>query len=96
MYIYRPPRVKVKVFCEFLSNMCETFVNDSNLSIFFGDMNCNPLNNRDLCDVCDVFGLKNITKDPTCFKADIPTLVDVFLINKPMSFFWCDTRWYWF
>ena len=83
---YRPPRVKVKVFCEFLSDMCETFVNDSNLSIFFGDMNCNPLNNRDLCDVCDVFGLKNIIKDPTCFKADIPTLVDVFLTNKPRSF----------
>ena len=49
-------------------------------------MNCNPLNNRDLCDVCDVFGLKNIIKDPTCFKADIPTLVDVFLTNKPRSF----------
>ena len=53
---------------------------------FFGDMNCNPLINRDLCDVCDVFGLKNIVKDPTCFKADIPTLMDVFLTNKPRSF----------
>ena len=49
-------------------------------------MNCNPSNSTDLCDVCDVFGLKNIIKDPTCFKADIPTLVDVFLTNKPRSF----------
>ena len=66
--------------------MCEIFVNDSNLSVFVGDMNCNPLINRNLCDVCDVFGLKNIIKEPTCFKADIPTLVDVFLTNKPRSF----------
>ena len=39
-----------------------------------------------MCDVCDVFDLKNIIKEPTCFKADIPTLVDVFLTNKPRSF----------
>ena len=41
-------------------------------------MNCNLLNNTDFCDVCDVFGLKNIIKYPTSFKSDIPTLVDVF------------------
>ena len=66
--------------------MCEIFVNDSNLNVFYGDMNCNPLFNMDLCDVCDVNGLKNIIKDPTCFKADIPTLVDVFSTTKPRSF----------
>ena len=49
-------------------------------------MNCNPLNDRDLCDVCDDFGFKNMIKDHTCFKADIPTLVDVFVTNNPMSF----------
>ena len=56
VYIYRPPSVKVKVFCEFLSSMCEIFVN------FFGDMSCNPSNSTDLCDVCGVFGFKNIIK----------------------------------
>ena len=49
-------------------------------------MNYNPLNNRGLCDVCDDLGLKNIIKDHTCFKADIPTLVDVFVTNKPRRF----------
>ena len=61
-------------------------------------MNCNPLNSMDLCDVCDVcgvFGLKNIIKDPTCFKADIPTLVDVFLTNKDKSFSGAIKCWHW-
>ena len=28
IYIYRPPSVNVKVFCDFVSGLCETFVND--------------------------------------------------------------------
>ena len=86
VYLYRPPSVSVTVFCEFLSMLCDEFVDDSNLTLLFGDMNCNLFNQSDLCDVCDVFNLTNLIKDPTCFKGDTPTLVDVFLTNKPRSF----------
>ena len=35
---------------------------------------------------CFWFEKYHIIKDPTCFKADVPTLVDVFLTKKPRSF----------
>ena len=54
--------------------------------MFFGDMNCNLSRRNCLSDVCDVFGLTNLVKHPTCFKGDIPTLLDVFLTNRPKRF----------
>ena len=49
-------------------------------------MNCNLSHRSGLSDVCDVFGLTNLVKEPTCFKGDTPTLVDVFLTNRPKCF----------
>ena len=80
-YIYRPPSVNEKVFCDFLYQVCEAFI-----CLFFGDMNCNLSSRNCLSDICDVFGLTNLVKQPTCFKSDIPTLLDIFLTNKPKSF----------
>ena len=85
-YIYKPPRVTEKIFCDFLSEMCERFFSDSSLCLFFGDLNCNLYHRNGLSDVCDVFGLTNLIKEPTCFKGDTPTLVDVFLTNRPKCF----------
>ena len=50
-------------------------------------MNCNMLKpNNALSDTCDMFGLSNLVKSATCFKSEIPSLVDVILTNKPKSF----------
>ena len=49
-------------------------------------MNCNLSCRNCLSDVCDVFGLTNLVKHPTCFKGDIPTLLDACLTNRPNSF----------
>ena len=71
---------------DFLSELCEVFVTDGTLSLFLGDMNCNLFQRNGLSDICDVFGLINLGKRPTCFKGDTPTLVDVFLTNRPKLF----------
>ena len=49
-------------------------------------MNCNLSCRICLFDVCDVFGLTNLVKHPKYFKGDIPTLLDVFLTNRPKIF----------
>ena len=85
-YIYKPPRITDKIFCDFLSELCEVFVTDGTLSLFFGDMNCNLFQRNGVSDICDVFGLTNLVKQPTCFKGDTSTLVDVFLTNRPKLF----------
>ncbi len=37
-----------------------------------------------LCDLCDLYNLKNIVKGLTCFKSqDNPSLIDIILVAKP-------------
>ena len=52
----------------------------------FGDLNQNFQNDCCLTSLCDIYGLKNLIKEPTCFKSERPTLIDVFLTDKPNSF----------
>jgi hypothetical protein len=61
--------------------------------IVIGDLNYDLLcteKSQTLDDLCDIFDLTNIIKEPTCFKKDCnPSLVDVILTNKSrLSFFW--------
>ena len=86
VYIYRPPRVHENVFLKFMSNICETILPKGKLSVFFGDMNFNLCVDNHLGELCEIYGLSNLVKDPTCFKGQTPTLLDVFLTDKPSSF----------
>ena len=53
---------------------------------FFGDINCDMFKDNILCDLCDIYDMTNIVTGPTCFKSETPTLLDVFVTNKPNSF----------
>jgi hypothetical protein len=59
--------------------------------IVFGDINFDILNEnkyQPLNDICDIFDLDQLVKEPTCFKKDcVPSLVDVVLTNKKSSCF---------
>ena len=85
-YIYCPPRVPDSVLSEFMFSLSEYFVSRNTLCLFFGDLNQNFMNENALTCVCDVHGLSNIIAEPTCFKAQNPTLLDVFLTDKRRSF----------
>ena len=85
-YIYKPPGITDKIFCDLLSELCEVFITDATLSLFCGDMKCNLFQHNGVFDICDVFGLTNLVNQPTCFKGDTPTLVDVFLTNRTKCF----------
>ena len=58
--------------------------------ILLGDLNFNMLvqeKSAPLTELCDIFNLTNIVKEPTCFpKNSNPSLVDVILTNNPKTF----------
>ena len=79
-FAYRPPIInKDKMLCNY-----------DNI-VLAGDLNINELNScsdssNHLSDMKDVFNLSNLIKEPTCFKSQNGTLLDLVLTNKPRSF----------
>ncbi len=65
--------------------MCDQLYRESDNIILTGDMSINMKGQvSELYDLCDLYNLKNIVKEPTCFKSyDNPSLIDVILVAKP-------------
>ena len=83
--LYRPPSHFPKFFfneiekgLDFNSNMYEKF-------ILMGVSNCESIDSV-IQDLVYSFGLKNIAKDPTCFKSDDPRCIDLTLTNGKGNF----------
>ena len=54
--------------------------------ILIGDFN-SQMEEDAMKEFCETYNLKNLITEPTCFKnAQYPTLIDLFLTNKPTSF----------
>ena len=54
--------------------------------LLLGDYNV-ELDNSHLCEFCQVYNLKSLIKEPTCYKnPDKPTCIDLILTNRPKSF----------
>ena len=60
--------------------------------ILAGDLNidelrpCSDSSKNHLPNMKDIFGLTNLIKEPTCFKSQNSTLLDLILTNRPRSF----------
>ena len=83
--LYRPPSQFPKFFfneiekgLDFNSNMYEKF-------ILMGVSNCESIDSV-IQDLVYSFGLKNIAKDPTCFKSDDPRCIDLIRTNGKGNF----------
>ena len=85
-YLYRPSNVNESILCDLLNVLCEEFISNNNLYVAYGDLNCNWFKHNALSDLCEIYDMVNLIEQPTCFKGDTPTLVDVFLTNKPKCF----------
>ena len=85
-YLYRPPNVNESILCDLLNVLCEEFISNYNLYVTYGDLNYNWFKHNALSDLCEIYGMVNLIEQPTCFKGDNPSLVDVFLTNKPKCF----------
>ena len=54
--------------------------------ILIGDFN-SEMNEDAVNDFCATYNIKNLVKEPTCFKnADNPSCIDLILTNKPLYF----------
>ena len=71
--IYNPPRTKECDFRHVFSQLCEKYVHDGYINIFIGDMNYDMKKSNVVHELCDIYGMKNLIKDPTCFKSDNPS-----------------------
>ena len=86
VYFYKPPKISDECTLNVLSKFAGEFVDNSNVCVFFGNINCDMFKDNILCDLCDIYDMKNIVTGPTCFKGETPTRLNVFLTNKPNSF----------
>ena len=72
----------VKVLSMFIDEHLQQYEN----IIIMGDFNSEPLD-TELKEFCEIYCLKNLVKDPTCYKnADNPSCIDLILTNRERQF----------
>ena len=84
--VYKHPKVSNEYFKKCISNVCDKITSGSDDVIIIGDMNCCPTKSNSIRDICDVYGLTNLIKHPTCHKGQISTLLDVILVSNPRRY----------
>ena len=94
--IYKPPCTVDNIFTTDMTRMLELLVIDYDNIMIAGDMNFNILKGtskqtESLRNIMDSFGLIHLVKNPTCFKGDSPSLLDVILTNRPRCFQYTGT-----
>ena len=91
--IYRAPEISnLELFLNELSSSLNSALDKHGNVIIMGDMNIDThdikhYGHTKLNSFCDVFGRSNIVKDKTCFTKSYSSSIDVFLTNKPRSFY---------
>lgn len=85
---YKNPNVANNLFLPKLSKLYEDLIVEGKEIILIGDLNIDMLDtNNDLCnDICDIYGLSNTIKEPTCFKSSKGTLIDPIIVKCPNRF----------
>ena len=78
--IYRPPSQSEKSFFEELSKNLELYLANYENFLIVGDFNLDEKNSN-LKNFMHSFNLENIVKEPTCFKSDSPTCIDLILTS---------------
>ena len=83
--IYKPPSVENAALSDLLELVCNMCFAESKTIYIIGDLNVNMLSvSHALCDTFNILNLKNVIKNPTCFKnVECPTLLDVIVTNTP-------------
>ena len=88
LFAYRPPSFNKGEFFNKISNTFNKALKGCDNIIFADDLNIELLDpskdiSNHLSDLLDVFNLKNVIKEPTCFMSDKGSLIDIIITNKP-------------
>ena len=84
--IYNPNKAQSNYMFDSLSKYLDQNQIIIDNIILLGDFNLQP-NEIIMADFCKLYNLKNIVKEPTCFKSQQnPSCIDLILTNRPRSF----------
>ena len=84
--IYKNPAMKHDVFKRDVTLISDKILRICSDFILIGDMNSCPVKNNTISEICELFGLNNLIKGPTCHKGPTPTLLDVILVSNPRRY----------
>ena len=83
---YNPSKSNISRHLETVGKGLDVYLPNYDNVFLIGDFNSEPSEN-DLLQFCELYNLKNIVKEPTCFKNhDNPSCIDLILTNKQKSF----------
>ena len=84
--LYRPPSYSENDFLFHFKNSLSYYTTTYENITLIGDFNINPIKNKFLNYFNETFNLKNLINEPTCFKSQTPSMIDVILTNHRSSF----------
>ena len=84
--VYIPCKSQVTSKLEFIGKSLDHYLAFYDNIILLGDFN-SEVKETSMSDFCEIYNLKNLVKDPTCFKnPHNPSCIDLILTNKYRSF----------
>ena len=84
--IYNPHKININTHLSTLKMSITKLTCKYDNIIILGDFN-SEMNEDKMIDFCNLFTLKNLIKEPTCYKNyNNPSCIDLILTNKPYSF----------
>ena len=79
---YNPDKSNILKHLHHLSKGLDNYIGNYDNILLLGDFN-SEFSEPCLNDFCDIYNLKNLVKEPTCFKKpDNPSCIDLFLTNR--------------
>ena len=83
---YNPHKSNISNHLQQLSKGLDNYIGNYDNFLLLGDFN-SEFSEPCLNDFCDIYNLKNLVKESTCFKnADNPSCIDLFPTNRPRTF----------
>ena len=82
---YNPHKSNISNHLHHLSKGLDNYIGNYDNILLLGDFN-SEFSEPCLNDFCDIYNLKNLVKEPTCFKNSVNPCVDLFLTNRPRTF----------
>ena len=84
---YNPHKDSISNFVNTLEPIMDTYLPSDDKFLILGDFNSETTENI-MKELCGTYNLKNLIKDPTCYKnLTNPSSIDVMLTNRSRSFF---------
>ena len=84
---YNPSKDNINSFVKRVGPILDHYMPKFDNFVLLGDFN-SEMQEHTMSEFCDTYDLRNLIKEPTCFKNPLnPSIIDLILTNRPRSFF---------